>query len=102
MNKKLQKIKDEWDWIYKNGKLDEEAVLKELLDYNFVLEQVPIVYEEITGGLLSKPNYKAGSVLAEFESRFWDKEMIIDDIKGIMKSATSLEELKEELKEYLV
>ena len=25
--KKL-KLKKEWDWLYKNGKLDEEAVLK--------------------------------------------------------------------------
>src|SRR3990167_11306086 len=99
--KKL-KLKKEWDWLYKNGKLDEEAVLKEIYDYDFILGEVPRVYCEITGGLLSKPNYPAEVIIKEFNEKFWDKEVIIDDIKEIIKSAETLGGLKKELESYLV
>src|SRR3990167_10048855 len=92
--KKL-KLKKEWDWLYKNGKLDEEAVLKEIYDYDFILGEVPKVYCEITGGLLSKPNYASEVVLREFNERFWDKKIIISDIREMISSAKTLEELKE-------
>ena len=101
MDDKLEKIKEDWDWLYKNGKLDEEAVLKEISDYDFILEEVPKVYEEITGGLLSKLMYPARVVLSEFNERFWDKKIIIDDIKEMMQSSKTLEDLKEELEIYL-
>ena len=101
MKKELIKLKKEWNWLYKNGKLDEEAVLKEIYDYDFLLGEVPKVYCEITGGLLSKTNYTAEVVLREFNERFWDKKIIIDDIKEMIRSAKTLEELKEELESYL-
>lgn len=94
-------IKENWDWLYKNGKLDEEAVLKEISDYDFILEEVPKVYCEITGGLLSKLMYPAEVVLDEFNKRFWNKEIVIDDIKAMIKSTETFEELKEELESYL-
>ena len=92
------------DWkeiIYKNGKIDEEQVMKELEDYGSVLKEVPKVYCEITGGLMSKPNYKAKDVLDIFNELFWDKEIIKDDIREVLKSATTIEELKKELENYL-
>ena len=98
----IEEIKEDWDWIYKDGKLDEEAVLKEISDYDFILKEVPKVYCEITGGLLSKLMYPANIVLAEFNERFWDKEIIIDDIKEMIKSVKTLKELKEELESYFV
>ena len=100
--KRIEEIKKDWDWLYKDGKLDEEAVLKEISDYDFVLNEVPKVYCEITGGLLSKLTYPANVVLAEFNERFWDKVIITDDIKEMIKSAKTLEELKEELESYFV
>jgi len=97
-----EELKEKWDWIYKDGKLDEEAVLKEISDYDFILGEVPKVYEEITGGQLSKLNYKAEIILGEFNEKFWDKEIIIEDIKEMIKSAGTLEELKKELEDYLI
>src|SRR3990167_10242451 len=97
---KKEKIKKEWNWLYKNGKLDEEAVLNEISDYDFILAEVPKVYCEISKGKLSKPNYEASVLIGELEENFWDKEIIIDDIKEIIKSAKTLKELKEALKSY--
>ena len=61
MNKDLIKIKKEWDWLYKNGKLNEEAVLKEIFDYDCILEEVPKVYCEITGGFFANKRSFADS-----------------------------------------
>lgn len=96
------KIKEKWSWLYnQDGSLNEEAVLNEIMDYDFIIGEVPLVYARITDGLLSKPNYKAEIVLREFEELFWDKGFVIDDIKEMIKSAKTLEELKEELENYL-
>lgn len=97
---RLEKLKQKWDWLYKNGKLNEIAVLKEISDYDFILKEVPKVYCEITGGLLSKPNYEARTILTEFNERFLNKEIIKDDIKYMIKNTTTLKELKEELTNY--
>jgi len=54
------------DWhavLEPDGAFDKEQMKKELADYSFVLSQISEVYSEITGGLLSKPNYFAGGVL---------------------------------------
>lgn len=40
-----------------------KAVMDELCDYYFILQQVPLVYCEVTGNRLSKPNYFASSVI---------------------------------------
>lgn len=50
--------------VCKNETLDIEQIKKELCDYLFLLEQVPKVYNHITNGLLSKPNYYADAVIA--------------------------------------
>jgi hypothetical protein len=99
--KTIEEIKKKWDWLYKDEKLDEEAVLKEISDYDFILQEVPKVYWEITGGTLSKLMYPSRVVLGEFQEKFWNKEIIIDDIKEMIRSAKTLEELKEELESYL-
>jgi hypothetical protein len=46
-----------------DGKLDLDKVARELSDYHGMLEEVPKVYDHVTGGLLSKPNYHARSVI---------------------------------------
>ncbi len=44
-----------------------EQIKKELYDYWVLLEEVPKVYETVTGGRISKPNTCSGAVIAEFE-----------------------------------
>jgi len=101
MEKELQKIKKDWAWLYKDGKLDEETVLREIYDYDFILKEVGKVYCEISKGKLSKPNYKADILISELEENFWDKEIVIEYIKEIIKESKTLKELKEKLNDYL-
>ena len=58
--------------VYKDGKLDEEAVLNELADYRFLMQQASRVYCEVTGGVLSKTNYAAELIL-EYHQNACDK-----------------------------
>jgi uncharacterized protein (DUF433 family) len=61
---------DFWrDIIYKDGKLDEQAVLNELADYRFLLREVPIVYEHVTGGRMSYTTYFAHDVIREHDDQ---------------------------------
>ena len=53
--------------VYKDGKLDEEAVLNELADYRFLMAQVSDVYCHITGGRMSKPMHYAKDVIAQHD-----------------------------------
>jgi|SRR5665213_224233 len=58
---------DFWkDIVVKDGELDVAQVKLELEDYHQILENVPKVYDMVTGGLLSKPNYEAEVVIAAF------------------------------------
>lgn len=61
----LERFETEWASIVcdKRG-LNKEKVIKELLDYSNFMREVSIVYDNITGGLISKPNTKASLVLA--------------------------------------
>lgn len=52
-----------------DGTINVEQVKKELADFHFVMEQVPKVYCHITGDLLSKVMYDAGSVIACADDR---------------------------------
>ena len=84
MEKELQKIKEEWNWLYKNGKLDEEAVLREIDDYDFILKEVGKVYYEgskrkflVKGNklILEKEPIKAGQLWVYFiPTKEWKKK----------------------------
>lgn len=52
------------DIIYKDGKLDEEQVMKELEDFYFVMHEYPKVVDHITGGKMSKCMYYADDIIA--------------------------------------
>lgn len=62
-------VEEKWNSFWKeiilneDGTVNLEQVKKELFDFSFMLEQVPKVYYEITGGFLSKPNYYAVDVI---------------------------------------
>jgi len=94
---------DEKDWkeiIYKDGKLNEEQVLKELSDYAYLIQEVPIVYEQITYGRLSYPNYPAKTVISIHDDLYWDKDIVKEDVKEILSEQSDIEDLKRELEEY--
>ena len=96
-----KEVKDFWEpIIYKNGKIDEEQVLKELSDFYFIMQEVPKVYCEITGGTLSKLMYKAENVLTYFEDLNYDKKITQEDIQMFIDRCDDPEELKDELREY--
>ena len=57
------------------GQLDLDKVARELHDYRHVIGQVPLVYDHITGGRLTKPNYFADDVIGaaiEYEQKGTD------------------------------
>lgn len=55
-----------------DGKLDMEKVKNEMMDLIFVYLQVSKVYCELTGGLLSKPMYYAGTIIGKHEEKLED------------------------------
>lgn len=53
--------------VMKDGvHFDAEQVKLELFDYHQLIRRVSEVYEEITGGKLSKPTYLPGVILDEY------------------------------------
>jgi hypothetical protein len=52
------------DIIYKDGKINEEQVMKELADFYFVIQEVPKVYCHVTGGMLSYVTYPAQTIIS--------------------------------------
>lgn len=70
---KIEVERDDEFWkeiIYKDGKIDEEQVLKELADFGFVMTELSKVYCHITGGLLSKPMYYAEGVISKADEYY--------------------------------
>ena len=77
--------REDWeDIIYKNEKIDEEQVFKELKDYAFLMEQASKVYSYVTGGKLRKTNYKAETIIQEYEQSV-DDYVHKDDLRELLK-----------------
>lgn len=53
-----------------DGTLNRDAVMRELHDYNTVLEEVPKVYDHITGGIFSKPNTRSAVIIDAAEAHY--------------------------------
>lgn len=96
-DKTYRKItKQMWkDIVYKDGKLDEEQVLKELYDYSFLIRQASLVYCEVAG--LSKTNYNAETIIQELNDRYLNKKDTQDDVESIIKYSKTKQELIDEL-----
>ena len=100
-NKVEKKYQEFWkDIIEKDGEIDLEQVKKELSDYSFLLEQVPIVYCEISRQKLSKPHYHAGVLIQELEENFYDAECTKEDVRDMIVNCSDKEELVKELAKY--
>lgn len=64
-----------------DGKLDLDKVMRELHDYSFMMDEVPKVYDHVSGGVISKPNTHAFEVI----NRHDDKRK--EDIDWAVKEA---------------
>lgn len=88
-----------------DGSIDIEQLKKELYDYNRVLDNVPAVYCEVTGGLLSYPTYKSETVLNIFREKYYDKawavDLLADDWDLITADCETNEDYKKAVFEYL-
>ncbi len=102
-----QVYQDFWKEIIcdNNGNIDIEQVKKELCDYYKILQEVPKVYCEITGGLLSKPLYDAETVLQVFRDRYaskaWAVDYLLEDWNLITAECETNADYKKEIFNYL-
>jgi hypothetical protein len=84
-------VEEVWDEFWKHivtveGKgVSLGAIKKELYDYYVVLQNVPKVYMEITGGYMSKPFYDASDVLSRYSDHVED--LVKDAIKEAMEDS---------------
>lgn len=77
---------DFWDSVFdEEYPFNKENAYKELKDYYFVLEQLPLIYMEITGGTLSKTTYFASSVIEAYNDSVERKLDRIDDLEYALK-----------------
>ena len=88
-----------------DGSIDIEQVKRELHDCYRMIQNVPTVYSEVTGGILSKPLYEAEFVLSYFRERYYDKawavDLLADDWDDITADCETNEDYREAVFEYL-
>jgi hypothetical protein len=71
-----------FDWVaglYDDKSLTRDDVANELHDYRVMIDNVPKVYDEVTGGVLSKPTYPADTVISYFNDHV--QKAVEDDRK---------------------
>jgi polyhydroxyalkanoate synthesis regulator phasin len=86
-----------WQDTYSDG-VSAQDIANELSDMHIMLEAVPIVYQEVTGGMLSKHTYKAKDVISEYRNHV-DKlvnELVKDELEA--SESQSVEVLLEALR----
>lgn len=61
-----------WKELVENddGTFNKDALMRELSDYKFLLDQIPLIYDHVTGGLLSKVGYHADTVISASDEHF--------------------------------
>jgi len=78
------------DLVYKDGKLDEESVLKELSDYQWMIHEMSILTEHLSIGKLSYPNYPARTIIGEHDAHCHDNCTDKDDHTEALAQQESL------------
>lgn len=69
-----------------HGNLDKDKVMRELSDFSVMLDEVPKVYDHVTGGRISKPNTCASAVIAEHDNVMTD--IVSDSVKDALECAS--------------
>lgn len=93
------KLDEFWKGVYANG-MTAQDVVDELHDFHIMLENVPSVYMEVTGGLLSKHLYDSDTVIGVYEDHL---NTLIEEAleERLEELAASLDMPLEELKNHL-
>lgn len=81
-----------------DGNIDVEQIKKELCDFYKMIQEVPKVYCEVTGGMLSKCLYDAETVLDYFRERFANKACSVDYLEDDWDLITAECETNEDYK----
>lgn len=71
-----------WKDVVENpdGTLNRDQIMRELFDYQRVMHEVSLAYDEVTGGRFSKPNTDHGWITSAVEER--TQEAIDDALKA--------------------
>lgn len=74
-----------------DGTLDEDQVKRELYDYYNLILQAGEVYSHVTGGVLSKLNYTAGTVISAADEHQrqrsdWAIADVIEELLGLFEA----------------
>ena len=87
-----------------DGTIDIEQLKCELSDFYRMIQEVPKVYCEVTGGILSKPLYEAETVLELFRKKYsnkaWAVDYLADDWDLITAECETKEDYKKAIFEY--
>lgn len=103
-------VEKEWEFwktivCNDDGTINIEQLKKELRDYSFMLGEVPNVYIEVTGGMLSKPHYYADGVIRAFKDKYEAKAVAVDyladDWDDVTTECETNEDYKKAIFEYL-
>lgn len=71
-----KKVEENWNEFWKeillknDGSIDIEQLKKELFDFSTLLDNVPKVYNHITGGMLSKVNTKSELIIKKADQYY--------------------------------
>ena len=89
----------------KDGTVNLGAVKNELADFKFIIDQVPEVYSAVTGGMLSKPMYKANVVIDTFYEQYGNiaeqARLLPDDWDLVTAECKTNEDFKKVILDYL-
>ena len=103
-------VDKEWEFwkdivCNEDGTINIEQLKKELCDFSLMIGEVPKVYCEVTGNMLSKPIYYADTIISIFNERFGNKaaavEYLVDDWDDITAGCATNEDYKKAIFEYL-
>ncbi|QJI52394.1 hypothetical protein [Psychrobacillus phage Perkons] len=90
-----------WKGIVENedGTLNKDQVMRELADYQFIMDQLIDVYEEVTVGRISKLMTYGSEVVRIHDEHFINRSFAIDDISemaedGFVELQSVIEYLK--------
>ena len=88
-----------------DGTVNMDQLKLELCDFYQMINEVPKVYCEVTGGILSKPTWSADAVLGYFEEKYKNKaysvDYLADDWDAVTADCVTNADFKEALFEYL-
>lgn len=99
----IEKVYQEYwkDIIEKDGKINIERVKKELFDYHTIINNVPVVYDYITGSKIS-PLTDSSTVLALVENynNQCTEDYVYEEIRNRLDQNLTLSEVLDELEEW--